>query len=339
MVGGRSFVTTSSYFRHSVQSVNCNFPTRTTKRSSLHISPPNQHNNNNTRRSFSRETIYQLRATLRKYLITKPRSLFRKDDIQQLLPLQSKEEESQQHNLESSVQITTAPSLVKNTVTSPKISQGTETMTSDVEVISQSIESFITETAILVTESPLQEVHNAESYEKWALSANDVNLTGLWKINVSEDFKKKYDVYLSRLGQPALVRSIAVGIVDFTSEDIDHIGYNMTIRGKNLRGAWDRTLISSGWDHTTKQVSSDIDNPVQTADIETVQAESWWEDNGTVHVSWMKGVKKYGGGDFESRRYLEQNGEVLVCESIFHQSNDEEGTDNAAITWKFKRDD
>ncbi|KAL3801818.1 hypothetical protein HJC23_001214 [Cyclotella cryptica] len=37
-----------------------------------------------------------------------------------------------------------------------------------------------------------------------------------------------------------------------------------------------------------------------------VDAEAWWDKRGTRHRSWLKGGMKYGGGDFESLRYLEE---------------------------------
>ena len=186
------------------------------------------------------------------------------------------------------------------------------------------------------------EEDNEVTYDRWAYSHKDVDFTGVWKIVTSDEFKKDYDVYLSRLGQPALVRSVAVNIVDFTAEDLVHDGLELTIRGKNLRGSWDRTLITSGYNKETGTVIEQAENLVPTADrLETIQAESWWEEKGTVHVSWMKGVKRYGGGDFESRRYLEDNGNILVCESIFHPDSNTnmKNKEKATIRWKFQRNE
>lgn len=76
---------------------------------------------------------------------------------------------------------------------------------------------------------------------------------------------------------------------------------------------------------------------IVTADSERVLAESWWENDGRVHVSWTLGVKKYGGGSFESKRYLENNGDVYVCESTFHP-DDTEGREKSHLTWKFLRE-
>ena len=76
--------------------------------------------------------------------------------------------------------------------------------------------------------------------------------------------------------------------------------------------------------------------PIVTADAEKVEAESWWENDGTVHVSWTYGVKKYGGGSFESKRYLENDGNVYVCESTFHP--DDDGREKSYLKWKFLRE-
>jgi hypothetical protein len=77
--------------------------------------------------------------------------------------------------------------------------------------------------------------------------------------------------------------------------------------------------------------------PIVTADSEKVIAESWWENDGTVHVSWTLGVKKYGGGSFESKRYLENNGDVYVCESTFHP-DDSERREKSQLAWRFLRE-
>lgn len=176
--------------------------------------------------------------------------------------------------------------------------------------------------------------------ERWAVAAPGTDLTGKWKIVVTDDFKKEYDQYLKNLGQPSLVRSVAVSIVEMTSEEViqSDNGRSLCIKGRNLRGVWDRTLLSSGsdFDFEHKDDHEHIRVSLVTADKENVEAESWWEKNGTLHRSWLRGVKKYGGGDFESRRYLSDKGDTLICESIFHPHGREK--DKAAITWTFKKE-
>jgi hypothetical protein len=175
--------------------------------------------------------------------------------------------------------------------------------------------------------------------DRWALSAPDVDLTGQWELIVDDEFRKQYDNYLTRLDQPLLVRSVALSIIGQTKEETvqtDH-GRSLLIRGKNVRGIWDRTLVASGTDGQSedKDDYSPLHIPIMSADSEQVQAESWWEDNGQVHISWLRGVTKYGGGAFESRRYLTDDGNVYVCESVFYPNNKKK--DPNPITWKFRR--
>lgn len=174
---------------------------------------------------------------------------------------------------------------------------------------------------------------------RWAISSPSVDLSGQWKILVDDHFKKDYDTYLMNLGQPSLVRTVATSIVEMTTEEVrqEKEGRVLHILGKNLRGVWERTLVASGsdidYDHGDDQ--DHVKTPLVTADQEQVQAEAWWESEGTVHRSFLRGGKKYGGGDFESKRYLVENGNVLVCESTFHPRDSEKSP--AKITWKFAR--
>lgn len=171
------------------------------------------------------------------------------------------------------------------------------------------------------------------SGDRWAVASTD--LSGEWDILVNDTFKEEYDKYLMLLGQPMLVRSVAVTIVGFTTEETrqSEDGRSLFIRGRNVRGLWDRTIIASGADEKNVDFEP-ILTPITTADDEQVMAEAWWEREGTLHLSWMRGVKKYGGGDFESRRYLTED-DLLVCESTFHPSD--ETREKACVTWKFKR--
>jgi len=157
-----------------------------------------------------------------------------------------------------------------------------------------------------------------------------INLTGEWQLVVSNDFKTEYGEYLKRLGQPRLVRSVALSIVGMTSEETiqSEQGRKLTIRGHNAVGIWERTLEASTEDDP-------VIAPVVTCDDETVQSECWWENNGLVHRSWLRNVEKYGGGSFESKRYLQDNGNTLVCESTFHPTDTRRR--RAKVTWKFQR--
>ena len=178
--------------------------------------------------------------------------------------------------------------------------------------------------------------------KRWAVSSRDIDLTGKWKLTVSEEFRKGYENYLRNLGQPLLVRSIALSIIGMTTEETKQTnhGRDLWIKGVNARGIWERTIHASGSDFDLYvEDHTNYDHrrtPIVTADSENVDGQAWWEEEGTVHVSWLKGGKKYGGGDFESRRYLESNGDVLVCESVFHPQ--EPSREKATVTWRFERE-
>lgn len=190
----------------------------------------------------------------------------------------------------------------------------------------------------IVVESAVEKIVLPKGKE-WAVAAPNVNLSGKWKIIVTDDFKENYDNYLKDLGQTSLVRSVAVTIVEMTTEEViqSDEGRALCIKGKNLRGIWDRTLMASGSDCDTEHGDGDehMRVPLVTADKEKVESESWWENNGTVHRSWLRGVKKYGGGDFESRRFLVDDGNKLVCESKFHPQGREK--EKAVLRWEFER--
>lgn len=172
--------------------------------------------------------------------------------------------------------------------------------------------------------------------DRWAVSAQNFDLSGKWNILLTDDFQKGYDKYLLLLGQPFIVRSVALTIVGMTTEETvqSDQGRSLYVRGTNARGVWERTLTASGADET-KPAFTPVRTPILTIDKERVEAEAWWESRGTIHRSWLRGVAKYGGGDFESKRYLEDNGKVLVCESTFHPKD--ETREAARITWRFLR--
>jgi hypothetical protein len=168
--------------------------------------------------------------------------------------------------------------------------------------------------------------------QRSAVAAPSVDFSGHWNIEVTDEFKEQYDRYLRMLGQPSLVRSIALSIVALTTEEIiqKKQGRDLTIRGRNVRGVWERTMRSSCADEKIRL-------PVVTADGEEAEVEAWWEKNGSMHVSWMRGVQKYGGGDFESKRYIDDYGQALVCESTFHPSD--ATREKVQIKWRFRKGD
>ena len=203
--------------------------------------------------------------------------------------------------------------------------------------------------------------------DRWSISASDVDLTGEWKLVVTDEFKADYDEYLKKLGQSKFVRDVALAVVGKTTEELIQTdrGKSVVLTSNNVRGTWTRTFISSGTDEWSDANADDTDGldferiqiPIRTADGETVQAEAWWEDHGRVHVSWMRGVRKYGGGDFEGRRYLQHEDvktdneksetsdasrkginkatSYYICESAFHPNDPRKGINR--ITWKFER--
>jgi hypothetical protein len=57
----------------------------------------------------------------------------------------------------------------------------------------------------------------------------------------------------------------------------------------------------------------------------------WWE--GDRHKSWLVGGKKFGGGDFESTRYLEND--FYVCDTCFHPTT--KGKKDVCIKWTYER--
>ena len=187
--------------------------------------------------------------------------------------------------------------------------------------------SLVVEQPPPVVMEPPNDIQPLSTTSQSNAAAQTVDLSGDWTILVSEEFKTEYDEYLKQLGQPMLVRSIALGIISRTTEFTQQTnnGRDLFIRGTNARGVWERTLVA---DPTTSTI-------ITTADAEPVQATAWWTTEGTVHHSWLRGVTKYGGGDFESKRYLEQNGKVLVTESTFHPADTSRRSAN--VTWRFLR--
>mmetsp|Transcript_7063 Transcript_7063/g.14936 ORF Transcript_7063/g.14936 Transcript_7063/m.14936 type:complete len:491 (+) Transcript_7063:194-1666(+) len=182
---------------------------------------------------------------------------------------------------------------------------------------------------------------DASRHKRWAVSAPHVDLSGDWTLIVNDDFKGEYDEYLRLLGINAFIRRIACSVISKTTEVTRQTdsGRTLYINGSNPKGNWERVLIASGRPDICTHEETDYVHlrlPIKTADAEDVEAEAWWEDDRTKHRSWLIGGKKYGGGDFESLRYLSENGNVLVCESTFHPSDATK--QKAQVTWRFRRD-
>ena len=146
-----------------------------------------------------------------------------------------------------------------------------------------------------------------------------VDLTGNWTLIVDDTFTSQYENYLRKLGQPMLVRTVAQTVIGSTKEETiqSNDGQKLYIRGMNVRGSWERMLEASEQieeNDTKNDISKNLAvvqghelKPMVTADGDHVAVASWWENNGTVHHSWVIGVHKYGGGDFENKRYEQSN--------------------------------
>lgn len=163
-------------------------------------------------------------------------------------------------------------------------------------------------------------------------TTTNTDLSGKWNLLLTDEFKRDYDKYLHDLDQSSLVRSVALSIIGMTAEETlqTQDGKELCIRGSNIRGEWERTLTASTGDDP-------LVVSIETADQQRVLSECWWEDNGKVHVSWLRGVDKYGGGDFVSKRYLDDDDKILVCKSTFHPN--EKGRPKASVTWRFEREE
>lgn len=232
-----------------------------------------------------------------------------------------------------------AEDLIETSIEIEKSEQAKDRLLETEKLVQQAelmIESSLDESTVTVPE-PLS-ASGASTRKpvgrRWAVASDNVNLSGNWEVVVTDDFKIEYDHYLTELGQPLLVRSVALGIISLTTEFVEQAqqGKSLLIRGKNVRGTWDRTLVASGTEPGVDTFTP-LQIPVMSADSEMVEAESWWEDDGRCHVSWLRGVKKYGGGAFESRRYLDGN--EYVCESTFHPSNPNKKPNR--LVWRFRR--
>ena len=184
-------------------------------------------------------------------------------------------------------------------------------------------------------------------HERWAVAAPTVDLSGDWTIVADDRFRKQYNAYLANLGFGYILRNVALTVIGSTTEHTRQSrgGRHLLVRGKNPRGVWERTLVASGYpdfdthsDLTERVHYQHKKITVETADAEAVEAEAWWEEGGTVHRSWLRGGRRYGGGDFESYRYLEEgsDGQILVCRSIFHPND--KSKPRAEVLWRYRRD-
>ena len=252
------------------------------------------------------------------------------------------EEEESDEDIQEEIQeiVNDAKTTLDETVSSisEKVDDTVNSLTEKVDDTVNSLTEKVDDTVNTLTENLASALSTAEEsvkelaspLTKSPTSAKNIDLSGDWNLIVTDDFKQEYERYLTLLGQPFFVRSVALSIVALTTESTKQTnnGKELLIKGQNLRGVWERTLVTESDNDADK-------NTITTADGEQVACEAWWEKGGTVHRSWLRGVQKYGGGSFESKRFLENEGSVLVCESIFHPTD--ESREKATVTWRFQR--
>jgi hypothetical protein len=171
---------------------------------------------------------------------------------------------------------------------------------------------------------------------RWAISSNTTDLSGLWKAIATPDFKKEYDQYLKNCSQSAFFRKVIISMLALTKDEILHDGRNLTITSRATGGAaWTRTLESSGADLASAEFTP-ILVEFKDPDSDSVNSEAWWEQDGTVHRSVMRGKPRVRGGEFETLRYLDDN-DVLICESFFHPSPTSKGFEPGHVVWRYER--
>lgn len=188
---------------------------------------------------------------------------------------------------------------------------------------------------------------------RWAMAASTTQLSGTWRPIVTPAFRKMYDEYLQNCSEPLLPRKLIISLIHTTREVIDHSGRNLTITSMNPAGTWSRTLMSSGTDTTFNKEDYDVVlSEIIDPDKESVTVESWWDDNGTVHRSVLRGKSRVRGGTFETLRYLEKNDptssdsvvdkgkvdDILIVESFFRPAPESQGFRNGHVQWRFERE-
>ena len=186
---------------------------------------------------------------------------------------------------------------------------------------------------------------NADAHERWSVSAGTVDLSGEWSLIVNEAFVQEYDIYLKQLGVGKIIRKVACSVIGRTTEIVKQSdnGRKLHLKLSNPKGVWEREILASGYPDFNTDDSKQRDDymhtksKIKTADGEYVDAEAWWEENGTKHRSLLRRCTKYGGGDFESVRYLMEGStnNELVCKSTFHPTDSSK--EKATLTWRFKR--
>ena len=122
----------------------------------------------------------------------------------------------------------------------------------------------------------------AHLHERWAQSAPKVDLSGEWTLIADDAFKAEYDSYLKQLGFNGITRRVACGLIARTTEITKQSdnGRELYLKGTNPKGAWERSLIASGYPdfetHPERKEGDDYSHTktaIKTADAEDVDAE------------------------------------------------------------------
>lgn len=194
---------------------------------------------------------------------------------------------------------------------------------------------------------------------RWATARPGTDLSGTWKPVVTPAFLGQYDAYLQNCGTSYVFRQVCLKFCGTTRETVTQTdgGRMVRLRATSPAGGWDRTLLSSGTDNNTTDDAGGAGGAYEPVyakfldpDGEPVVVEAWWDDQGSVHHSFMRGKASVCGGEFESRRFLETIGDgvdevrELVCESTFHPSkleseqphDDRQRFKPAFVRWRYR---
>jgi len=249
----------------------------------------------------------------------------------------------------------THPPLTTNDTAA--VAQGVSDLSSTMAASSTTMTTATTTSAAAaaVVESPSHHHRSA-----WA--ANHVDLSGLWKPIITNQFLQEYDEFLKNCSQPYMVRQIVKQGLHYHIEHIvqsEH-GRMLHITGTNPLGHWHRTLIASddyvvtnnGNEGKTKMKRTyfpPMNVTLVDPDGDTVHIEAWWDEDGTKHTSWLRGKPRLHGGVMETIRYVvhdsnnnndHRKDDILICESIFHPNPSPSSGmkfQPGHVVWKYRR--
>lgn len=202
-------------------------------------------------------------------------------------------------------------------------------------------EQVSTDPALASIEATLDTTANTPQGPRWAVAAAATDLSGTWKPMITPAFKEAYEKYLINCGEGLFFRKAilaAIGLGKEIYEQRDK-GRELLITGVSPVAKWGRTLVASGTE-AGKLDYEPIFTSFRDPDGDLVQVEAWWENEGTVHKSMLRGKARVLGGEFESRRYLlPDDDSILVCESIFHPPpGDHPKFQKDQVEWRFQRE-